>query len=320
MKPRFESIQMPTGESLRLLRWSQSLAQVEALLAGGGVRLIHGEGGSWHYHREIELTWVTEGAGTRIIGDHVSHFSGAELVLIGSNLPHYWHVTGSSAGLAVQFDPMTSPYQAMPELENLRPLLERAGRGILLSGKTERHVCAVLRELPTSSGVKRLGLVLGILADIAEAPDSDAQSLSHASFPHTGRSGYQAQMEAAVRWVFERATEGRLHQKDLLREIGMTKSTFSRQFPKHSGRTLVEFVNEVRLQHARQQLVETGKSIAEIAFASEYESLSHFNRKFLASSGETPSAFRRRVSNSPPGKPTKTVTPAGTGAAAAVGD
>lgn len=268
---------------------------MEALLGDGGIRPIHGEGGSWHYHREIELTWVTEGAGTRIIGDHVSHFSGAELVLIGSNLPHYWHVTGPLSGLAVQFDPMASPYQSMPELENLQPLLERAGRGIFLGGKTELRVCAVLRELPASSGLKRLGLLLGLLADIAEAPESDLQSLSHSNFPHTGRSAYQAQMEAAVRWIFERATEGRVDQEDLLREIRMTKSTFSRQFPKHSGRTLVEFVNEVRLQHARRQLVETGKSIAEIAFASGYESLSHFNRKFLASSGKTPSAFRRRV-------------------------
>jgi len=307
MKPHLESIQMPTGESLRLLRWRRSLDQVDALLAGGGVSPIHGAGGSWHYHREVELTWVKGGSGTRVIGDHVSHFSGSELVIIGANLPHYWHVTGPSSGLAVQFDPMISPYQTMPELENLRSLLERAGRGILLTGRTARRACGLLRELPTCRGLKRLGLVLEIFADVAEARESDMQSLSHLSFPQIGKSGYQTQMEAAVRWVFEHATEGRLYLEDLLNEIRMTKSTFSRQFPKHSGRTLVEFVNGVRLQHARRQLVETGMSIAEIAFASGYESLSHFNRTFQASSGETPRAFRRRVQSSPAAKPTKAV-------------
>ncbi|RQP19638.1 MAG: AraC family transcriptional regulator, partial [Parapedobacter sp.] len=44
----------------------------------------------WHYHREIELIHFEKGNGTQFIGDSICNFSSGDVVLIGSNLPHYW--------------------------------------------------------------------------------------------------------------------------------------------------------------------------------------------------------------------------------------
>ncbi|WP_229254256.1 hypothetical protein [Dyadobacter sp. NIV53] len=44
-----------------------------------------------HNHDELELNLILNGKGVkRIVGDHVEIINDAELVLLGSNLPHGW--------------------------------------------------------------------------------------------------------------------------------------------------------------------------------------------------------------------------------------
>ena len=45
---------------------------------------------AWHYHPELELTFIETGAGTRYVGDSVMPFDAEDLILLGSNLPHTW--------------------------------------------------------------------------------------------------------------------------------------------------------------------------------------------------------------------------------------
>ena len=44
----------------------------------------------WHYHPEVELIHFKNGEGTQFIGDSIKQFKQGDVVLVGSNLPHYW--------------------------------------------------------------------------------------------------------------------------------------------------------------------------------------------------------------------------------------
>ena len=44
----------------------------------------------WHYHSEVELIHIKKGEGTQFIGDSIKRFKSGDVVLVGSNLPHYW--------------------------------------------------------------------------------------------------------------------------------------------------------------------------------------------------------------------------------------
>src|SRR6195952_1837913 len=44
----------------------------------------------WHYHAEVELIFFHEGSGTQFVGDHIKRFQSGDIILVGSNLPHYW--------------------------------------------------------------------------------------------------------------------------------------------------------------------------------------------------------------------------------------
>ena len=44
----------------------------------------------FHFHPEMELVYIIESYGKRIIGDNIEPFSQDDMVFIGSNLPHVW--------------------------------------------------------------------------------------------------------------------------------------------------------------------------------------------------------------------------------------
>ena len=44
----------------------------------------------YHYHPEIEITWIVSSEGQRLIGDAIESFHPGDLALIGSNVPHQY--------------------------------------------------------------------------------------------------------------------------------------------------------------------------------------------------------------------------------------
>ncbi|MBA3686115.1 MAG: cupin domain-containing protein, partial [Planctomycetes bacterium] len=45
---------------------------------------------AWHFHPELELTWIKRGQGLRYVGESVEAFAAGDLVLIGPGIPHTW--------------------------------------------------------------------------------------------------------------------------------------------------------------------------------------------------------------------------------------
>jgi AraC-like DNA-binding protein len=90
---------------------------------------------------------------------------------------------------------------------------------------------------------------------------------------------------------------------EVLRHTHMTKPTFSRQFKKHSGQSFSDFVTRLRLEAVCRQLVETDRTILEIALACGFSQISFFNRIFRRFLHCNPTRYRdrERRRNSRPG-------------------
>lgn len=77
-------------------------------------------------------------------------------------------------------------------------------------------------------------------------------------------------------------------------ELNLSKSYISHLFKEMTGFTVMEYVMGCRLNHAKYLLeVEPDKPIHEVAFASGFESASHFSRYFHKQVGITASKYRR---------------------------
>ena len=71
-------------------------------------------------------------------------------------------------------------------------------------------------------------------------------------------------------------------------------SYLSRAFKAECGEGVNEYINRVRIEHARKLLLENDLKVYEVAEAVGFRDLRYFTRQFYASVGETPSVFRKK--------------------------
>ena len=288
-----EIITPPAGVSFRLLRWTDNLRDVEELTPGGDWLPFEGRGDHWHLHREMELTYVATGGGLRLVGDHLERFEAPELELLGPNLPHCLSGLRGSRGLSMQFHwPVDHPVRALPEFGGLAPLWERARHGLVFAAEVATRIGNRMLEAPRLPAAGRLGVLLELLAELASLPEGLSRSLSRLAFAVQEGERYQAGIERVIRHVLEHYAEP-LPLGECLRLAGMSKASFERQFPRYVGCTFTDFLNRVRLDHARRLVLGTLQPISEIAYQTGFKHLSHFNRLYRRSFAATPSAERK---------------------------
>lgn len=72
----------------------------------------------------------------------------------------------------------------------------------------------------------------------------------------------------------------------------MTPVSFSRFFKLRTGKSLSDYIIDIRLGHATRQLVDSTKTVAEICYECGFNNLSNFNRIFKKKKGCSPKEFR----------------------------
>jgi len=294
VKAHWENIEIPGGQSFRIIRWDRNLEEVESLGPEGEARQVGGEGTHWHYHAEMELTWFRKGKGTRFVGDGIDLFEAGEVVLLGSFLPHYWHLEGDSAGISIQWHfPRGHPFWAFPESACLGELLRAAGNGILIGGTAAQEVSGLMKAVVSKSGLGRLGALLALLERLSGKEEPESTVISSKPFALAEKSVYRHPMENAMRHVIANFRE-EVRLETLLELTSLSRATFSRQFRIHAGKSFSEFLLQLRIETACRELLETDRTVTEIAYACGFGQISFFNRSFRRGMGCTPMEFRKR--------------------------
>jgi len=83
-----------------------------------------------------------------------------------------------------------------------------------------------------------------------------------------------------------------LHIADLAEEMGITSRQLQRLFRKHLNRQPKQALTQLRLERARDLLVETEWPVTRIALTSGFQSLAHFGRVFREAYGQSPRSLR----------------------------
>ena len=78
--------------------------------------------------------------------------------------------------------------------------------------------------------------------------------------------------------------------------IGFNAAYFSTLFKKETGKNFLEYVTELRIQNAKNYLIQTNYDIAEVASAVGYNDLKYFSKLFKKTTGLNPSEFRKLYS------------------------
>ena len=178
----------------------------------------------------------------------------------------------------------------------MRVMFENAKRGIAFEMPAILEIYNKLTSLTTSQpGFYR---VLGLLEILYELSLQENYHLlaskSFASVKNMPENRRIRQVEEFIDNNYK--TEIRL--KQLSDIAGMTPAAFSRYFRIQTGKTVSDYIIEIRLGHAARSLVDTNTSIAEICYDCGFNNISNFNRIFKKKKGCSPSAFRENYHKS----------------------
>ena len=245
----------------------------------------------WHYHPEYELTYIVKGSGYRIVGNSYAYFTAGDLVLLGSNVPHTWSgkmdSEENSEAIVIQFSKeFIAPFLQLDEGKAIKRLLEQADRGLYFADHAV--LAANLQDLPNASGMDRVVKLLSILEMLSQ---NSATHIASNSF-HTVVSQKSELRINKVCLFIQHNFTSKISLKDVAALLYMTESNFCKFFKKSTGKTYSDYVNELRINESARLLVQTEKSISQIAFDCGFETLSYFNRVFFTKKASTPSVYR----------------------------
>jgi AraC-like DNA-binding protein len=84
---------------------------------------------------------------------------------------------------------------------------------------------------------------------------------------------------------------------EVARAVGASERTLRRRFQDATGMTWRRYTLESRLLRAMAMLAEPGPTVLDVATSVGFDSVSAFTRAFSRYTGETPTAYRQRITN-----------------------
>ncbi len=251
-----------------------------------------------HQHKEYELNFIEHGKGVRrIVGDSVEEISEYELVLLGGeDLQHVWEQGNCTSKdireVTIQFsgDIFSEELLSKNQFASINRMLRKAHHGLSFSTGAIMKVYSALDSIAREG--EKFVQFLKCLYILYELSISDeARVLASSSFAHSYKSTESNRVQKVKQYIHDHYAES-LTLADLAELVGMTPVAFSRFFRQRTGRTLSEYIVDIRLGYAARMLVDSAKNISEICYECGFNNLSNFNRTFKAKRHYTPRDFR----------------------------
>lgn len=247
----------------------------------------------WHIHEAFEFILFTAGNGLVQIGNYESVYKSGDIFFLGSNLPHRFQPNDNiTTAIIIQFKEhcLGKEFLNCPECQSLKQLLQLAEYGMQITRKTCRQLQPLIRTLEATNDLNRIIILLQCLQMLAAAnkehtPLNTAESRS--LNPKDGDC-----IDKILKY-----TSDTFHGPVTLSQVAAIacKSipSFCHYFKRRTLKTYIDYLNEVRVAYACNQLIQTNKPVVDIGHESGYNSITNFHRQFMRLKKTTPLQYRK---------------------------
>jgi AraC-like DNA-binding protein len=256
----------------------------------------------FHFHPECELVYIVSGTGKRIIGDSIEVFGPGDMVFLGPNIPHVWYSDSSfykkdsnlhSIAFVLYFSKeiFGDKFYQLEETRELKELFKKAERGLKIKGAVQKYIAQLLEKMNNSTGLKKIVYLLDILELLTGSQKTEA--LASISY----KNSYDTRDNHKIDEVFLYLNKNFMRDISMPEVAGlchMTPQSFCRFFKNRTKSTFVDFLNDMRISHARKLLIESDEqTIAEIAYLCGYKNLTKINKLFKNKTKLTPGDYKK---------------------------
>ena len=244
-----------------------------------------------HFHSWLELAYYEEGGTGEIdLDGTVIRFGKGDLLIIKPYAFHSFKLFAPMTYvlLGINMNELMSLFAHAPIEKDLSQLVDRLYRSRPLYHKVQMEPLIALQNNPTASLFNMLEVVFHLDALLAE-------EVSLAKQPPN-----EFRILQILNFLESHSTE-KLSLDAVSKKHGLGKSTFCRFFKKSMGVGFTDYLNKVRIKNAEFLLLNSGKTVTEIAFAVGFNDTSYFIKIFQKYNRMTPSEYKKSTTPKPAG-------------------
>ena len=258
----------------------------------------------FHFHEECQLAYIIKGSGKRIVGDSIDHFEENELVFIGSNLPHVWYNTEKktlhkkslkSVSLSLFISPVKflNLITDFGEADRVKKLFRTAQRGMFITGTTKLKLINLLEKAAVEkNGMEHIITLFTIIHVLSTT--KEYHLLAKTNYINYFQYRENERMNNVYSFLMKNF-KTQISLPEVAGIAAMNPNAFCRYFKSRTQKSLIRFINEVRIGHACKLLADENNSITQAAYGSGFNNISNFNLFFKAIKKMTPGEYRKEL-------------------------
>jgi AraC-like DNA-binding protein len=227
-------------------------------------------------------------------------FRSGDLFVIGANQPHWfkndpsYFVPASRRkihSLNIFFNPagFISHLLSFPEMLSIKKFAGQTEFGLKAYEKDAEKLAEYFLKIRNSATGFRLAYFIEFLQVMANLKKWEFLSTEAFEYAITDTEGLR--MNDIYQYTMDHFTES-ITLEQIAAVAHLTPQSFCRYFKKHTTKTYINFLNEVRINEACKRFIEMNfDGIGNIAYQCGFNSVVSFNRVFKSIMGKTPKEF-----------------------------
>lgn len=256
----------------------------------------------WHFHSQYEFIYVLESYGTRFVADNIDNFRPGDLVLLGTNLPHFWKSDEAFhqgdpdlkvKAVILQFhaELFREEFDKYADFQTIKELLVQSSRGIHFLPPTSEKAGRMILEILKTTGFMQVIRFLELMYLLSKSKDFRllATEAYRVDFNHPTNDRL-----ARVMFFVNQNYRQKISLEKVAEIAGYQNTAFCRFFREKTGKSFTDFLNEMRIGYACKLLIEGNYTVSQICYECGFNNLSNFNRTFKRITSFSPKDYQKK--------------------------
>lgn len=249
-----------------------------------------------HWHEEMEIIFLEEGNFTFSCDMKEYEIEAPAFLFIHPEKLHRMDLCEGQKEYAIVFQLSMLSFQLYDriQVEIIEPVLKGTLEFPLLVTKNQEVFESIkklyvqcIQEMKQETLGAQLKIKSFLLHMIAEVYDNQLLMQREQEEDET------LQFMKKILYYLEQHYKEKIRIQQLADFIGMNPQYFCRFFKKKTGKTVITYLNEFRIEKIKKEIVVTKKKMIDIAQENGFENIGYFVKQFKKFTGMTPLAYRK---------------------------
>jgi AraC-like DNA-binding protein len=259
----------------------------------------------YHYHPEVELLFIQEGTGTQFVGDSIQRFEGGDLLLIGSDCPHYLrsdnkYFSGDPnlyvSALVIHFNPSIfgKDFLALLENRHIDQLLEKSKKGLRILGSLKSEITEIMKKMIVSDKGNMMLALYALLDLLASVNEYELLGTRIMEGDHNDK---ETERINAIYTYAAKHFKRKISIEEIAGVAHLSANSFCRYFKNKTKKNFSHFLNEIRVEYACKKIRENQLQVTQVGYEAGFNNFVNFNNAFKKITGKTPTQYAKQFSN-----------------------